>query len=134
MNLATLEQIRDEIAHAIVGRRFGKVIPLARNEIAVDLRLSDSQYLYVSVDPSDPRIYLIRRRLRDLERASVNPSPFVLLLKKHLSGSIVESVAVTEGERVMSIRLNGESEAGDRFRYELVAQLTGRSANLFLLD
>ena len=134
MNLATLEQIREEIAEAIAGRRFGKVIPLARNEVAADLRLPDSRYLFVCVDPSDPRIYLIRRRLRDLEKNAVNPSPFVLLLKKHLSGAEAESVGVVGGERVLSIRFAGESETGETLRYELVAQLTGRSANLFLTD
>jgi predicted ribosome quality control (RQC) complex YloA/Tae2 family protein len=134
MNLATLEQIREEIARAIVGRRSGKVFPLSRNEIAVDLRLADSRYLFISVDPSDPRIYLIRRRMRDLEKASVNPSAFVMLLKKHLSGAEVESVDLVEGERVMTIRFSGESETGEPLRRDLIAQLTGRSANLFLLD
>ena len=134
MNLATVEQISEEIARAIVGRRFGKLFALSRNEIAADLRLADSRYLFISVDPSDPRIYLIRRRLRDLEKTSGNPSAFVMLLKKHLSGAEVEGVELIEGERVMAIRFNGESETGEPLRRDLVAQLTGRSANLFLLD
>jgi predicted ribosome quality control (RQC) complex YloA/Tae2 family protein len=134
MNLATLEQISEEIARAIVERRFGKLFALSRNEIAADLRLADSRYLFISVDPSDPRIYLIRRRLRDLEKASVNPSAFVMLLKKHLSGAEVEGVDLIEDERVMTIRFSGESETGEPLRRDLVAQLTGRSANLFLLD
>ena len=134
MNFATLEKIRDEIAAAVIGRRFGKAFPLSRNEIAVDLRLPDSRYLFISVDPSDPRIYLIRRRMRDLEKASSNPSPFNLLLKKHLSGTEIKGVKSIDGERVLILDLAGESETGNKTNYKLVAQLTGRSANLFLTD
>lgn len=134
MNLATLELIRDELAAVIVGRRLGKVIPLSRSEIAFDLRLTDSRYLFISLDPSDPAVFLIRRRLRDLEKASANPSPFVLLLKKYLSGFEIEKVEKWEGERVLMISLTGETETGVPARYRLIAQLTGRSANLFLSD
>ena len=134
MNLATLEKICDELAAALTGRRFGKVFPLSRNDLAIDLRLPESRYLFISVDPSDPRIYLIRRRMRDLEKASANPSPFILLLKKYLSGAEVENIELVEDERVLAIRLSGESETGDEVNFRLIAQLTGRSANLFLTD
>lgn len=134
MNRATLEKIRDEIEAAIVGHRFGKVFPLSRNDLALDLRIAESRYLFVSVDPAEPRVYLIRRRLRDLEKSSANPSPFVLLLKKYLSGSAVVGVETIEGERVLKFHLAGESETGVATRHVLIAQLTGRSANLFLTD
>lgn len=134
MNLATLAKIRDEISSVLVGRRFGKVLPLSRGTLAIDLRLPDSLYLFISVDPGSPRVHLIRRRLRDLEKASVNPSPIVLQLKKHLSGAEIVSVDLTDSERVLTFSLTGRNEAGEILRYSLVAQLTGRSSNLFLLD
>ena len=134
MNLATLEKIRDELAGALIGRRFGKVFPLSRNDLVIDLRLADSRYLFVSVDPADPRIYLIRRRLRDLEKVSVNPSPFVLLLKKHLSGAEVVGAETVEGERVLLMSLVAESGTGEVANFKLIIQLTGRSANLFIAD
>lgn len=134
MNLATLEKIRDELAAALIGRRFGKVFPLTRNGLAADFRLAESRYLFISVDPSEPRIYLIRRRLRDLEKASSNPSPFILLLKKHLSGAEVTSVDGVDGERVLLLNLAGESGTGKAANFKLIAQLTGRSANIFIAD
>ena len=134
MNLATLEKIRDELAAALVGHRFGKVFLLSRNELAIDLRLADSRYLFISVEPSDPRIYLIRRRMRDLEKASKSPSAFILLLKKRLSGAEVTGIDLLDGERVLNIHLAGESEIGGATDFKLVVQLTGRSANLFLTD
>ena len=134
MNFATLEKIRDELAATLIGRRLGKVFPLSRNDLAVDFRLAESRYLFISVDPSDPRTYLIRRRLRDLEKASSNPSPFILLLKKHLSGAEVIGVDLVDGERVLLLSLAGESGTGGAANFKLIAQLTGRSANLFITD
>lgn len=134
MNLATIEQIIPELRTAIVGRRFGKVFPLSRNSMAIDFRLADSLYLFLSVESANPRIYLIRRRVRDLEKESVNPSSFVMQLKKRFAGADVESIESLEGERVIKVVLAGTDDLGSNFRYGLVIQLTGKSANLFILD
>ena len=134
MNLATIGSIIPELRAALMGRRPGKIFPLSRYSMAIDFRLPDSQYLFVSVEPSDPRIYLIRRRLRDLEKASINPPAFAMLMKKRFSGGDVESVEQASGERVVKIALTGTDDLGARFEASLVVQLTGRSANLFLAD
>lgn len=98
------------------------------------MRLHDSRYLFISVEPGDPRMYLIRRRLRDLEKNSGTPTVFVLLLRKHLANSTVRSVQMVENERVVDIELAGETELGENFIAHLIVQLTGKSANLFLTD
>ena len=134
MNTATLELLTRELAAALTGRRFGKVFQLSRLELAVDLRLNNSQYLYLNTSPGDPRLYLITRRLKDLERSSGNPSPFALSLRKRLSGAEVTAVRRLPGERVIEFDLSGEDETGAANKYRFEAQLTGRSANLFLLD
>lgn len=134
MDLETLKKVAGEISHELEGRRFGKIFALSRLSMAVDLRSSDSRYLYINVDPSDPRMYLIRRRVRDLEKQSSNPSQFCLLLRKHLSGAVLGRVEVLENERVARHYFTAENEMGDRARFELIAQLTGKSANLFLLN
>src|SRR5688572_17146550 len=97
MNLATLEKIIPELRAALIGRRFGKIFPLSRFSLAVDFRLQESQFLFVSVEPANPRIYLFRRRLRDLEKQSVNPSPFIMQSKKLLSGFDAASISQITG-------------------------------------
>lgn len=126
--------MRAELGSALVGRKFGKVFQLSKFEIAIDFRLPDSLYLFVSVEPSDPRIYLIRRRVRDLDRRSTNPTPFALLLKKRLSDASFVSVEQISSERILRINFEGRDELGDEIRLSLIVQLTGRSANLFLID
>lgn len=134
MNEKTLEQIRAEFERILVGQKFGKIFPLSRLTMAIDFRLPDSQFLFVSVESSAPRIHLIKRRLRDLEKLSVNPHPFVLFLKKRLANAVLEAVEKTPHERILIFYFDAHSELGEREKYALAAQLTGRSANLFLLD
>lgn len=132
MNATTLESIANELAAEIIGRRVGRVFQLSKYELSLDLRLPRSRYLYLGFGPADPAIYLITRRLKDLERGSGNPSPFALSLKKRISGAEIVSVAVRDGERVIDIGLNAHDEIGGAEAYSLIVQLTGRSANAFL--
>lgn len=123
-----------EFSAVLPGGRFGKVFQLAKNEFAFDLRLSDPRYLYVDLRPGSPAAFLIRRRLKDLERTSGNPSPFALTLKKQLSGAEILSVRRRPDERVLELELRAEDDLGSIETRRLIIQLTGRSANLFLTD
>jgi len=134
VNNATLEKICSELGTALAGKRLGRIFPLSRFETAVDFRLHDSLFLFISIEPSRPRIYLVKRRLKDLERRSVNPSPFLLYARKRLSGAIVRSVTKFPSERVLRISLSAETETGEINDFSLIAQLTGRSSNIFLVD
>ena len=134
MNEKTLEQIRRELDALLIGQKFGKIFSLARLAMAIDFRLADAQFLFISVDSAAPRIYLIKRRLRDLEKLSGNPGPFVLFLKKRLSNAVLEKIEKVADERILIFTFSAQSELGEFERYSLAVQLTGRSANLFLLD
>ncbi len=134
MNEKTLEQIRAELAAVLIGQKFGKIFTLARLNLAIDFRLNDSLFLFVSVDSANPRIYLIKRRLRDLEKQSGNPPPFVQFLRKRLANGVLQSIEKIAGERILLFYFLVQTELGETETYSLVVQLTGRSANLFLCD
>jgi predicted ribosome quality control (RQC) complex YloA/Tae2 family protein len=133
MNEATIQAVTDEVGSLLPGRYFGKIFQLTKLQIAVDFRLPEG-YLFVSVEPANPRFYLIKRRLKDLEKQSDNPSQFILLLRKRLSNATVISIEKVEGERIVRMRLEATDELEGAKQYTLVLQLTGRSANVFLLD
>lgn len=134
MNEKTLEKICAELESEIVGRKFGKIFPVSRFRFVSDFRLPDSKYLLISVEPSSPRLYLIRRRLRDLEAQSKNPSPFVLLLRNKLANAVLQKIEKLENERIVRFSFFAHNEFGAPNHFTLIIQLTGRSANLFLLD
>lgn len=134
MDIATLRAVQVELENALVGKRLGRLFPLTRFETAADMHLADGRWLFFSIEPASPRIYLIRRRLRDVEKLSGNPSPFLLLLKKRLSNALLTKISVPEEDRVMLLEFDAENEMGEREFLSLAIQLTGRSANIFLLD
>jgi predicted ribosome quality control (RQC) complex YloA/Tae2 family protein len=135
MNDETIQAIVEEIAPLLVGRMMGKVFQLSRTALAIDFRLSDGRYLFLSVDPGlAPRLYLIERRVRDLEKESLQPSSFVLALRKHLSGAELRSLSKDDGDRIVRLSFRGRDALGNIVERVLVAQLTGRAANLLLLN
>ncbi|HEX8096829.1 MAG TPA: NFACT family protein [Pyrinomonadaceae bacterium] len=134
MDEQTLQAAAEEVAGTIVGRAWGKVFQTGRLSLAVDFRAQRLPYLFISVEPARPRMYMIARRVRDLEKQSAPQSPFAQLLRKHLGGATVLSVTKDEGERVVRFVLDARDELGVRHLRVLVAQLTGRASNLFLLD
>jgi predicted ribosome quality control (RQC) complex YloA/Tae2 family protein len=72
--------------------------------------------------------------LRDLEKQSKNSSPFVLLLRNKLANAVLQTIEKLDNERVVCFAYLAQDDIGKIENYTLVAQLTGRSANLFLLD
>lgn len=134
MNENTLEKISAELASVLVGQKFGKIFTLARFRLAVDFRLPDSTYLFISVEPSAPGIYLIKRRLRDLEKQSVNQTSFVMFLRKRLAHAVLDSIEKLADERILRFAFSARNDLGAAENYTLIVQLTGRSANIFLLD
>ena len=97
MDDQTIRAVVEEITPILAGRVMGKVFQLSRVELAIDFRTRDGRYLFLSVEPARPRLYLIARRVRDLEKQSLAPSPFALLLRKHLGGATLLSLTKDEG-------------------------------------
>jgi len=134
VNDAILEKVRSELADVLAGCKFGKVFPLSRRSLAIDLRVPQSRYLLISAEPASPRTYLIDRRLKELERRVQNAQPFHALLKKHLSGAELTGVDKLPNERVIILNFENTNDIGVKFLPSLVVQLTGRSSDVFLLD
>ena len=134
MNESTLTAIVEELRETLQGKKFGRIFPLSKLTFAIDFRLNDDSYLFIGTEAAAPRIYLIKRGLRDLEKQSISQHSFVQLLRKHLSNAVVSAIEKDSGERIVRFQLQANDEIHGRKNYTFVIQLTGRSANLFLLD
>jgi len=134
MNEPTLEKITAELSDRLTGQKFGKIFSLAKTQLAIDFRLSNGDYLFISVLPNSPRVYLFKRKLKELEKQSSSQTSFVSFLRKRLANAIVEEIIKDSNERVLRISLQSRNELGEIEHFQLVIQLTGRSSNLFLLD
>lgn len=124
MHPQLLQRIVEELRTNLTGRYLGKIFQLSSVSFAFDFGLR-GEFLYVNVEPASPRLYLIRRRVKELERQSVTLGLFGQLLRDKLGGRSVRSIEKDVADRI--VRLNFES-------LTLIAQLTGRTADLLLLD
>jgi predicted ribosome quality control (RQC) complex YloA/Tae2 family protein len=134
VNQETIKAITAEAANLLVDRSLGKVFQLSPFTLVFDFRLRENKYLLISVEPKRPRFYLIERRLRDLEKFSQPPGIFVHALRSQLGNAQLLSITADEKERIVRFEFSSEDELGERHIRSLIAQLTGRSANLFLVD
>ncbi|HYH85051.1 MAG TPA: NFACT family protein, partial [Pyrinomonadaceae bacterium] len=134
MNDRLIEEVVAELKPLLTGRPWGKVFQLSRSAIAVDFRTGDGRYLYISTEPGQPRLHLIARSVRELEKSSNAPTQFALVLRKSLGGATLRSLSKDESERIIRFTFAVPDAVGDDHAATLVAQLTGRTANLFLLD
>lgn len=133
MHQQTIQEIVGELGSLLTGRFTGKMFQLSSFSVAIDFGLRSAGYLFISVEPSSPRLYLIKRQGRELERQSIQASPFVQALRSKLSDSSLISITKDKSERIVRLSFLLENEI-ERHHATLVVQLTGRSANLLLLD
>ncbi len=134
MHQQTIAEIVKEISASLAGRFMGKIFQLSSLSLALDFGSKEAGYLFINVDPAWPRLHLIKRRGRELEKQSVAPSLIAHALRTNLSGGKLLSVIRDDAERVVRLSFLVECETGESHKAALVAQLSGRSANLFLLD
>ena len=106
-----LQGVVGELAPQLTGSRIEKIQQPARDQIILLLR--GSRRLFLNAGANQPRIHLTEQ-LRD------NPSQppmFCMLLRKHLSGGIIESVRQEPLERVVTLTVLASDEMGERSRF-----------------
>jgi predicted ribosome quality control (RQC) complex YloA/Tae2 family protein len=134
VNDQTIKAIVEEIAPVLAGRNMGKVFQLSRVALAIDFRTGDGRYLFISVEPARPALYMIERRVRELEKQSLTSQPFALVLRKQIGGSELISLNKDETDRIVRFLFKASDDIGNPVGRTLVAQLTGKAANLLLLN
>ncbi len=134
MHQETLSEIVGEVDGLLRGRFLGRVFQLNPHAVAIDFGIKNAGYLFVSIDPAAPRLHLITRSSRQLEKLSIPLASFAQALRANLSGGRLLSVSKDANERVVRLAFEVTNELGESHSRSLIAQLTGRSANLFLLD
>ncbi|HEV7394883.1 MAG TPA: NFACT family protein, partial [Pyrinomonadaceae bacterium] len=134
MHYELLKSITGEIRNALTGGILTKVFQLSRTSIVMAFRGSQNQSLFISTEPSAPRLYLLTRTNKELEKQSQPPSEFVHVLRTELAGGTLTSIQLDESDRIVRLSFTVPDVPGGMIHPTVVAQLTGRSANLFLLD
>ncbi|MFN2501421.1 MAG: NFACT RNA binding domain-containing protein [Pyrinomonadaceae bacterium] len=131
MNPAELAQIGTEIEQALIGREFARVFPLSPLSFAIDFAPHAGMYLFVTVERHARAAYLIRRKLKELERASVHSTPFVIQLRRTFSGTVLSTVVV-EG-MALTLGFTGQTLDGVKEIEYLRVDLSPGRSNVYIM-
>ena len=120
-----LEEVR-----ALREIRVEKIHQPSRDTVLLHLRHSEGRTkLLIAANPAAPRLHLTAATPEN----PPEPPMFCMLLRKHLSGARLVEVNQIPMERCASFVFDCIDELGDRVKKTLVAELMGRTCNLYLL-
>ena len=123
---AVLEEIREKTAMA----RVEKIHQPSRDTIILQLKCQEGRQKLVFVaSPTAPRLHLTAASPEN----PAEPPMFCMLLRKHLSGARLSGIAQPPMERCATFTFDCIDEMGDAVQKKLVAELMGRTCNLYLL-
>ncbi len=129
-----LQAIVNELEPLLAGHRLGKTVQLNTTDVALDFRLRDGRWLVASTDPSRLALYLTARQPKRLSDEPRTDTAFVALVKKYLSGARLTAIEKLGYDRVVSFHLEAEDEADKIYNRKLIVSLTGRGANILLIE
>ncbi|MBQ7416108.1 MAG: NFACT family protein [Oscillospiraceae bacterium] len=110
--------------------RVEKIHQPSRDTVILHLKGREARAkLLINPNPAAPRLHLTAASPENPQE----PPMFCMLLRKHLSGARLIEVTQPEMERSATFTFSCIDELGDPVRKQLVAELMGRTCNLYLL-
>jgi len=134
MDIFLLQAIAKELEPLLVGHRLGKIVQLNTTDVALDFRLRDGRWLAITTDPARLALYLTARQPKQLSDEPRTDTSFVALLKKYLGNARLIGLETLGYDRVISFNLEADDDEGQTRLRKLIVSLTGRTANLLLVE
>ena len=123
---AVLEEIREKA----IGARVEKIHQPSRDTVILLLRCEQGrEKLLFAPNPAAPRLHMTTANPEN----PPEPPMFCMLLRKHLQGARLASITQPPMERAATFRFDCTDEMGYPVQKSLVAELMGRTCNLYLL-
>ena len=126
-----LSAVLDEIRNKAMDARVDKIHQPSRDTVILLLRCEQGrEKLLFTLNPTAPRLHLTATNPEN----PAEPPMFCMLLRKHLLGARLVEVTQPPMERCASLYFDCIDEMGDHVRKCLVAEMMGRTCNLYLLS
>ena len=126
-----LSAVLHEIRANALGGKVEKIHQPSRDTVILHIKCADSrQKLLFGISPTAPRLHLTAASPEN----PPEPPMFCMLLRKHLSGARLAAISQIPMERCAEFAFDCIDEMGDSVQKKLVAELMGRTCNLYLLD
>ena len=125
-----LKAVLEEIRQKATGARVEKIHQPGRDSVLLLLRCeSGRQKLLFAPNPAAPRLHLTTANPEN----PPEPPMFCMLLRKHLMGARLAQIEQPPMERCATFYFDCTDEMGFPVQKRLVAELMGRTCNLYLL-
>ena len=125
-----LTAVLDEIREKAIGARVEKIHQPSRDTVILLLRCEQGrEKLLFAPNPAAPRLHMTTANPEN----PPEPPMFCMLLRKHLQGARLASITQPSMERAATFRFDCTDEMGYPVQKSLVAELMGRTCNLYLL-
>lgn len=128
-DLITLTALSRELDANLRGARISKIYQPSDDELLFRVRKNGDRTLLISTNPNLSRIHFTEEKY---ENPQSSPA-FCMLLRKYLTGAIVDGVSLYNADRIIVLKLINTSEMKDKTVYRLLFESFGRYANLILL-
>lgn len=110
--------------------RINKIYQISNTELLFHCRGKEKVVLLISAHSQYNRISYTKRTYPTPE----SPSPFVMLLRKHLENGMMISIEQGGLDRWLDITIMIRNEIGDKVERHLYVELMGKYANVILVD
>ncbi len=130
LDALTLNVIVQELQTSLRGCRITKIHQPENDEISLVLHGNANLRLVLSANPTLPRIHLTGT----VKENPYNAPSFCMLLRKHLLNGTIQDVSQTPLERAVDLTVQTKNDFGYLQTKHLIAEITGKSANLILTD
>ena len=125
-----LTAVLDEIREKAIGARVEKIHQPSRDTVILLLRCEQGrEKLLFAPNPAAPRLHMTTANPEN----PPEPPMFCMLLRKHLQGARLASITQPPMERTATFHFDCTDEMGYPVQKSLVAELMGRTCNLYLL-
>ena len=120
----------DEIREKCLGGRVEKIFQPSRDSLIMLIKgTAGREKLLIVANPTAPRLHLTTASPEN----PAEPPMFCMLLRKHLSGARLADISQPPMERLAVFTFDSTDEMGFPVQKRLVAELMGRTCNLYLL-
>lgn len=123
--------VTEELKNTLKLGRISKIYQPTETEVVFTVRSQGKNHsLLLSIHPSYARFHITNDTYTNPKEAPM----FCMMLRKHLSGAILESIEQKGMERIITFTLRARNEIGDQSEKLLIFELMGKHSNVILVD
>ena len=126
-----IHSLLNDVKPKIVNSRLSKIYQPFEQDLVLTFRKDRKNIqLLLSANAQYPRFYITNQTITNPDKAPT----FVMVLRKYLEGSILQSIDQLGVDRIVNFRFSNRNELGDQVQLVLSLELMGRHSNVILYD